>query len=417
MEYAAPWHATAGRIWLLPRARLICDNDRVRTKLITSIRSSTLLRARMLMLYMAAAAASMSMAASAAGCGGSAKPPVDTPPTPEPGRGLDARLTGYAYPFEVHILPIQAQGQSLEMAYMDVKPEGPPRGTVLLLHGKNFSGAYWERTMRGLVDLGFRVIAPDQIGFGKSSKPVSYQYSLHAMAAQTVALLDALAAERVVAVGHSMGGMLATRLALDAPARVAALALVNPIGLEDWQRWVPYAPVEALYQQARAQQPEDVRSYMRDAYFAGQWKPAYDPLLTIQVGWIEGPDADQMAMISALTSDMIFTQPVLYHWPDVSVPTMLIIGQRDRTAIGRDRAPEDVRDRLGDYPALGRIAAATIPDATLIRLEGVGHVPQFEAFEPYFAALSRFAAARTAPAAAKDQAKDATAAPAAPPSP
>lgn len=132
-----------------------------------------------------------------------------------------------------------------------------------------------------------------------------------------------------------------------------------------------------------------------------------------------------MAMISALTSDMIFTQPVLYHWPDVSVPTMLIIGQRDRTAIGRGRAPDDVRDRLGDYPALGRIAAATIPNATLIRLEGVGHVPQFEAFEPYFAALSRFVAARTAPAAAQDQdqakdpaqgqAKDAAPAPAAPP--
>lgn len=78
-----------------------------------------------------------------------------------------------------------------------------------------------------------------------------------------------------------MGGMLATRLALDAPARVAALALINPIGLEDWQRWVPYAPVEVLYEQARAQQPEDVRNYMRDAYFAGQWKLEYDPLLTI----------------------------------------------------------------------------------------------------------------------------------------
>jgi len=45
------------------------------------------------------------------------------------------------------------------------------------LHGKNFSGAYWQDTMTALLAEGYRVVAPDQIGFGKSSKPAHFQYS------------------------------------------------------------------------------------------------------------------------------------------------------------------------------------------------------------------------------------------------
>ena len=321
----------------------------------------------------------------------------DTGATPAEGgalRPLDARLTDFAYPHPVKVHAITDQQQQLELAYMDVQPASPNGETVLLLHGKNFSGAYWARTIDALTSTGYRVVVPDQVGFGKSSKPAHFQYSFHALAAHTLSLLDALGIQRVAVVGHSMGGMLATRLTLLAPERVTRLALVNPIGLEDWQRWVPYRPVEAQYQGELKSTPDSIRAYMRDAYFAGTWKAEYEPLVEILGGWTLGPDRERIAWTAALTSDMVFTQPVVHDFERLSVPTLLIIGVRDRTAIGRAWAPDDVKDLLGDYLTLGRKAATAIPGAKLVELEGVGHMPQVEAFEAYDAALRGFLAGK-----------------------
>tara|TARA_B100001750_G_scaffold119839_1_gene95031 strand:+ start:503 stop:1588 length:1086 start_codon:yes stop_codon:yes gene_type:complete len=321
------------------------------------------------------------------------EPPV---PTPTAHEGLNARLSGFDYPFEVQAIELSMQGQPVEMVYMDVRPAGEVKGTVLLLHGKNFSGAYWERTIRVLVEAGYRAIAPDQIGFGKSSKPTDVTYSFHEMTRHTLALLDHLRVEKALVIGHSMGGMLATRFALTAPARTTGLVLMNPIGLEDWQRVVPYASIEETARAEAGREPGAVKAYMLESYFAGQWDEAYDPLLAIQVGWLRGPDRERMALVSALTYEMIFTQPVLHEFPDLAMPTLLIIGQRDRTAVGKGRVSAEVRATLGDYPALGRAAAAAIPDAELVELDDVGHVPQFEAFDRTMPPLLEFIGARYA---------------------
>jgi len=319
-------------------------------------------------------------------CTGSAQ---TSPPDGIP--ALDAALSGYAYPFPVQVLPLQEQGQALEMAYMDLKPAGDPNGkTVLLLHGKNFSGAYWERTANELSSRGYRVLMPDQIGFGKSSKPTNIQYSFQMMAAQTKALLDHLQLAKVEVVGHSMGGMVATRFALMFPAATDKLVLVNPIGLEDWKRKVPYQSIDAATAAELKKGPESVKEYMRTVYFDGKWKEEYDSLTTIQAGWMKGPDKEKMARITAITSDMVVTQPVLYEFPDLKVPTLLIIGERDRTAIGKNLVAKEVAATMGQYQDLGKAAAAAIPGAKLVALPGVGHAPQVEAFDDYLKALTDF---------------------------
>jgi pimeloyl-ACP methyl ester carboxylesterase len=278
------------------------------------------------------------------------------------------------------------------MVYMDVAPAEPNGRTVLLLHGKNFSGAYWGTTIDALTEQGYRVIAPDQIGFGKSSKPRNYQFSFQALADNTDALLEELGVEKVDVVGHSMGGMLAVRFALGHPDRTERLALVNPIGLEDWKRKVPYRSVDEWHRRELAKTPQGVKKYMETSYFGGKWKPEYEPLVEIQAGFATGPDADLTAFVSALTYDMIFTQPVLYEFPDIKVPTLLIIGQRDETAIGKDAVPEAIAYTLGRYPQLGRKAAKAIPGAEIVELQNVGHVPQYEAFDAYRDALLGFLA-------------------------
>jgi pimeloyl-ACP methyl ester carboxylesterase len=307
-------------------------------------------------------------------------------------RALDARLSDYAYPYDVSMRRFESQGEQLEMAYMDV---GPPPGkanghAVLLLHGKNFSGAYWGSTIEALVADGYRVIVPDQIGFGKSSKPRNFQFSFQELAIQTRALLSDLGVDRSAVVGHSMGGMLATRYALMFPDHTDTLTLVNPIGLEDWKTVVPYATVDQIYRNELKKTPASVKAYMQKAYFDGKWRPAYDPLIEIQGGWTLGPDHDLTAWISALTADMIFTQPVVYEFPLISVPVLLIIGTRDRTALGRDRVSPEIATTLGDYSVLGRRAARTIRDAELVELNNIGHVPQYEAFGDYITALKDF---------------------------
>lgn len=304
--------------------------------------------------------------------------------------GYDARLTQYDYPYPTDTFELTTQLQDLEMVYMDVHADAPNSRTVLLLHGKNFSGAYWSTTIKALSDDGYRVIVPDQLGFGKSSKPQHYQFSFCALAHNTAQLLDTLGVETVSVVGHSMGGMLATRFALMYPEMTEQLALVNPIGLEDWKVKVPYRTVQEWYRKEFEKTSEKVRAYMKESYFDGEWKDVYDPLVEMQAGWIRGPEYARIAWVSALTYDMIFTQPVLYEFEYLVPPTLLIIGQRDRTAIGKDVVSVSIAETLGRYPELGKRAAEAIPDSRLVELDDVGHIPQFEAFDRYIEALTQF---------------------------
>ena len=84
---------------------------------------------------------------------------------------LDLRLSAWPYPYPTKEFKTSLQGVPASMIYMDVAAQGKQKGVVLLFHGKNFSSDYWAPTIAGLTQAGYRVIAPDQIGFGKSSKP------------------------------------------------------------------------------------------------------------------------------------------------------------------------------------------------------------------------------------------------------
>lgn len=102
------------------------------------------------------------------------------------GPSYGPELQGFQYPYPVEHFNFQSQGKSLQMGYMDIPATGKANGrSVILLHGKNFCGATWEGSIKALSDAGYRVIAPDQIGFCTSSKPDSYQYSFQQLAINT----------------------------------------------------------------------------------------------------------------------------------------------------------------------------------------------------------------------------------------
>ncbi len=305
-------------------------------------------------------------------------------------RSIGINLEGYEYAFPVHYITLNIQGEILKEAYIDVKPTHPNGQSVLLLHGKNFNANNWKDVAKRLSNEGFRVIALDQIGFGKSSKPEHIQYSIPLLANNTIALLDSLHIDKVNIVGHSMGGMLATRITLMYPERVNKLILENPIGLEDWRLYEKYLPIEGWYQQELKQTYQTMRSYQEEYYFAHQWKPEYDEPITILAGTALSPDYPRLAWNSAQLYDMIIQQPVCYEFANIKVPTLLIIGQKDKTAVGKALAYQQYKDKLGNYPELGRKTHELIKGSQLVELPGIGHMPHVQDFDGFICPVLKF---------------------------
>lgn len=313
-----------------------------------------------------------------------------TAQTAAPVPSYDAELSGFEYAYPVERFVFISQGQELQMAFLDVQPQADSANgrTVVLMHGKNFCAGTWEGTIAKLQQTGYRVIAPDQVGFCKSSKPVHYQFSFHQLAANTHALLEELELAKITVMGHSMGGMLATRYALMYPEQTEQLVMVNPIGLEDWKALgVPYKSIDESYQAELNKTAEGIRAYQKSTYYVNAWEPQYDRWVEMLAGMYAGEGKERVAWNQALTSDMVFTQPVVHEFGQLQMPTLLLIGEKDNTAIGKAQAPKDIQKTLGRYNVLGEKAAEDIPRATLVEFPDLGHSPQIQEPERFHEAL------------------------------
>ncbi len=300
---------------------------------------------------------------------------------------LDLNLTQLEYPYPVHFFDTQLGGVKVKMAYMDVMPVGKPRGNVILFHGKNFSSDYWGSTIKDLTQAGYRVIAPDQIGFGKSSKP-EVAYHFDDLCANTFQLLKHLHVRQVNVVANSMGGMVGVRFVRLYPKTVRRLVLENPIGLEDYSKAIPAQPNEVLLKLEMAQTEASYRKFMH-SYFPN-WQPQFDSFVENYVRIKNGPDYERFSMTSARTFQMIAERPVVSDFPLIEAPTLLIIGQLDHTVFGRRFAPADAVKSMGDFVKLGSDVASIIPHATLVAVPNVGHVPHLESHELFMDKVLQF---------------------------
>ena len=150
---------------------------------------------------------------------------------------------------------------------------------------------------------------------------------------------------------------------------------------------MPWQDVDAWYAGELKTDFDRIKQYQLQVYYDGEWKPEYTRWVDMLAGMYAGPGKEAVAWNQALTSDMVFNQPVVHEFGAIRVPTTLLIGQKDRTAIGRDRAPDALEPTLGRYPELGRQAARTIPKARLVEFEDLGHSPQVQDPARFNAAL------------------------------
>jgi pimeloyl-ACP methyl ester carboxylesterase len=284
-----------------------------------------------------------------------------------------------AYPFPVAYLPLTLYGQDVRMAYMDVPPEGQPNGrTVVLFHGMNFGGFYFAGPIEALRKEGFRVVVPDQIGFGRSSKPV-IPYNFHDMALNTRRLLESLRIAKVSIVGHSMGGMLAARFAASFPDIVERAVIYDPIGLTDIRYERPWRSADDAYKAAMAQTNDqrwqgfyaNIRRYFPSP---GAWKPEYERYVRILYAPTLSSDWPRLAMVRSIYQQMLYLDPVVYDWAKIKVKTLVIGGEKDGP----------------DFPTLAKHVADTIAGAQLVILPNLGHVPHLEAPDLFYPPLLKF---------------------------
>lgn len=289
---------------------------------------------------------------------------------------LSITLDNVKYPYPVKFLPLKAEGQDIRMAYMDIMPANPNGKTVMLFHGKNFAGYYWTSVISALSSKGYRVIVPDQVGFGKSSKALIH-YSFNLLARFNKQLLDSLGISSVTLLGHSMGGMLATRFTLMYPEKVNKLMLEDPIGLEDYRTFVPYVTVDEDNQTELKTTYASVKKYFETSYFM-KWSPDYDYLVNYASGPSKSVNFPRYAKVAALTYTMIYEQPVCYEFGAIKVPTVLFIGKEDQTIIGKALLTPDEQAKHGQYKTLGPETAKKIPNCKLVEFDDCKHIPHIE---------------------------------------
>jgi pimeloyl-ACP methyl ester carboxylesterase len=282
------------------------------------------------------------------------------------------------YPYPVSFMPLTMYGQDVRMAYMDVPPAGQPNGrTVVLLHGMNFGGFYFAGPIDVLRKEGFRVVVPDQIGFGRSSKPI-IPYNFHDMALNTRKLLQSLGIAKAAIVGHSMGGMLTARFAASYPDITERAVIYNPIGLSDARWRTPWRSADDAYKATMGMSHDQLYAAfyanIRRYFPPGTWKQEYEQYPKILYAPTLSADWPRLAMVRSIYQQITYLDPVVDDWAHIKVKTLVLGGDKDTP----------------DFPERAKHIADSIPGGQLVLLPGLGHVPHLQAPDVFYRELLKF---------------------------
>jgi pimeloyl-ACP methyl ester carboxylesterase len=312
------------------------------------------------------------------------------PATREPyGIGLE----GFAYPYPVSMLPLNYDGEQVRMAYMDVAPAQPNGRAVVLLHGRNFPSSYWAPVIKTLNDAGYRVVVPDQIGFGKSSKP-SAEPHFDTLARNTIALLDHLQIAKADIVAHSLGGMLGVRIARAFPDRIQHLLLAAPIGLEDYRLYVPPTATEKILDNEDKLTAEGYRKQLQTNYSLKLPPDQVTPFIDARFNIKGSSEYPRWLRAFVSSGQMIYREPVVHEIPLITQPTLFIMGADDHNAPGKPNAPEALRPKMGQNAELAKALAAKMPNANAEVIPNTGHLVFLEAPAKFNELMLAFLASR-----------------------
>jgi pimeloyl-ACP methyl ester carboxylesterase len=250
-------------------------------------------------------------------------------------------------------------GQKIK--YVDVG-SGP---VVVLLHGLGGNSSNWAFNISAL-SAKYRVIAPDQIGFGRSDKPL-INYRVGTYADFLDKLLDGLNVERATLVGNSMGGWIAALYAVKYPKRVERLVLVDAAGFAP-PKELDLSTLSGLNPSTR----EQVRNLMGLVFFNPLFKTdaAVDATLAARISAGDGYTIQSLVESIYRNEDMLDGKLAA-----VKQPTLIIWGRNDGlTPLARE----------------GEKYKREMPSAQFVVFEQCGHVPQVERAAEFNAAVLKF---------------------------
>ena len=194
---------------------------------------------------------------------------------------------------------------------------------------------------------------------------------------------------RIILIGHSTGGMLAIRFARSYPDR-EALILEDPIG----PRGLPVAhstPVRRDLVSSRDQEHRSRKdSHFYSNYFAKPDLSVFRPLAEVQIRLTLSGEYYRWAKASALAHRMIYEQPVIYEYSHLVPPTLLMMGEQDRTAPFSAYATPEVRKTMGHNKQAATDLVRQIPNGKLSLIPNAGHIPHIEQFEAFHQAVAAF---------------------------
>ena len=237
---------------------------------------------------------------------------------------------------------------------------GPPEGEVLLLvHGFGAEKDHWLAYARQFSKK-YRVVIPDVPGFGEATKSADLDYGMAAQAQRLDGFLQALGVPRCHAAGNSMGGYILLKLALDNPARLESLTLLNNAGVSSSGQSELEEAVARGESPLVMRSPADVDRLLAFAMA----KPLHVPARFKQVMCDQNaPHADFRDDVFAALSRDHGQRPLNSRLPEVRVPTLVIWGRHDR---------------LIDVSCVDALQSG-IPDCESFVFEDLGHMPMVEA--------------------------------------
>lgn len=273
-------------------------------------------------------------------------------------------------------------GHAPKLSYVELNEGGAQ--TVVFLHGLGSYLKFWRAQLDATAAQGYRVIAIDQLGFGKSEKPATFPYSTESFAENVVELLDLLKVEQAVVVGHSMGGQTALATAIRFPERVAALVLASPAGFEKFsgreQKWFKNVYGRTLIKDA---DEESIWGAVRYYNFM-HWKPEYEWLIEERVRVAKTPEFDAYAYAQVRTVEGLAKNDfVRESLAKVKAPTLIIHGSADRLI-------PNAFLHGGFTSTTMKLGQEGIANSERVELKGCGHTVQLDCSSEFNAAMFGF---------------------------
>jgi pimeloyl-ACP methyl ester carboxylesterase len=267
------------------------------------------------------------------------------------------------YPFDTEM----RQVGGVKIAYHDSKGNGQP---IVLIHGLASNMGFWRYNIPALTAQGFRVIALDLTGYGKSAKPYSAPYTLKFYAETVRTLLHDLGLTKATWVGHSMGGQIAMTVALNFPDAVEKLILLSPAGFEAFKpgegEWLRNATNPDFIKKTPQ---ERVRANITNNFY--NWNDDWEWLIEERVRLSTTEEFDRFAYAVWKCVGAMLDEYVWDKLDKITVPTLVIAGENDNLIPNPFLHGGRTREVMEQ-------GVRAMPNATLLMLPQAGHMIQIE---------------------------------------